>query len=163
MLLWHETGYFDVAAAAKPLLHLWSLGIEEQYYVVWPLLLWAAYRWRLNLGAMVVVLLLGSFTLMMQWPRMEAFYFLPSRFWELLLGGGLAYLERYYPGGMDAALARAFFRWKRQRDASTLVPLLADLKGVVAVVCWCGPPLPWWMTRRSQVGTRYPQRWRRSC
>lgn len=40
---WTEAGYFDQAAEAKPLLHLWSLGVEEQFYIVWPLLLWAAY------------------------------------------------------------------------------------------------------------------------
>ena len=36
ILLWSETGYFDQAAEAKPLLHLWSLGVEEQFYLVWP-------------------------------------------------------------------------------------------------------------------------------
>jgi peptidoglycan/LPS O-acetylase OafA/YrhL len=39
LLLWSEVGYFDVAAETKPLLHLWSLGIEEQFYLCWPLLL----------------------------------------------------------------------------------------------------------------------------
>src|ERR1700722_18579520 len=39
LLLFHESGYFDTDSALKPLLHLWSLGVEEQYYVVWPLLL----------------------------------------------------------------------------------------------------------------------------
>ena len=47
LLLWSETGYFDTAAEFKPLLHLWSLGIEEQFYILWPvlfLLLSPAYR-----------------------------------------------------------------------------------------------------------------------
>src|SRR5207342_2061752 len=39
LMLWSEAGYFDVAAHAKPLLHLWSLGIEEQFYLAWPLVL----------------------------------------------------------------------------------------------------------------------------
>ena len=38
-MLWRESSYFDTAAELKPLLHLWSLGIEEQFYLVWPLLL----------------------------------------------------------------------------------------------------------------------------
>jgi peptidoglycan/LPS O-acetylase OafA/YrhL len=48
-MFWQESGYFDNAADTKPLLHLWSLGIEEQFYIVWPLLLWFAWQQRLNL------------------------------------------------------------------------------------------------------------------
>lgn len=44
-ILWSEAGYFDNAADTKPLLHLWSLGIEEQFYIVWPLLLGVAWRY----------------------------------------------------------------------------------------------------------------------
>lgn len=40
LLLWHEAGYFDQTAIYKPLLHLWSLGVKEQFYIVWPLTLW---------------------------------------------------------------------------------------------------------------------------
>ena len=43
-LLWHESGYFDSAAEAKPLLHLWSLGVEEQFYIIWPIFLWAIWK-----------------------------------------------------------------------------------------------------------------------
>src|ERR1700761_493240 len=47
LLFYSEVGYFDAAARSKPLLHLWSLGIEEQFYLVWPLLLVALARWRI--------------------------------------------------------------------------------------------------------------------
>ena len=57
-VLWGEANYFDNLAETKPLLHLWSLGIEEQFYIIWPLLLWLAYRLRANL--LVVTLLIGG-------------------------------------------------------------------------------------------------------
>ena len=44
LLLWQESGYFDNSAETKPLLHLWSLGIEEQFYIIWPLLLWLTWK-----------------------------------------------------------------------------------------------------------------------
>ena len=45
---WHESGYFDDVAVTKPLLHLWSLGIEEQFYIFWPMPVWLAWKKRLN-------------------------------------------------------------------------------------------------------------------
>ena len=60
-VLLSESGYFDLAAHLKPLLHLWSLGIEEQFYLVWPLALWLTPRtWR---GAMIAVVMAASFAL----------------------------------------------------------------------------------------------------
>ena len=63
LMLWSENGYFDNSADTKPLLHLWSLGIEEQFYIVWPGLLWAAFRPRLNLIGLILVVGVASFIL----------------------------------------------------------------------------------------------------
>ena len=52
--LWLQSGYFDIESARKPLLHLWSLGIEEQFYLVWPLILMLAARLRLSIVAVAV-------------------------------------------------------------------------------------------------------------
>lgn len=62
-VLWNESGYFDTAAETKPLLHLWSLGIEEQFYIVWPLILWAAWQRRFNLLTISILVAGISFTL----------------------------------------------------------------------------------------------------
>lgn len=97
-VLWDENGYFDVAAETKPLLHLWSLGIEEQFYIVWPLLLWAAWKKKFNLFTISLVLFFISFGLNLSKYRVDGvadFYSPQTRFWELLAGSLLAYITHH--------------------------------------------------------------------
>lgn len=91
--LWSETGYFDTEAELKPLLHLWSLGIEEQFYVLWPLLLFLIWKFRLRAGLLVTAVLLLSLGLNLYWTPKDAataFYLPHTRFWELAVGAWLA-------------------------------------------------------------------------
>ena len=91
--LWSESGYFDGAARFKPLLHLWSLGIEEQFYIFWPVLLSIAFRMKAKRGRLLALLFLGSFTINIALANtnISADFYLPvSRFWELLAGAALA-------------------------------------------------------------------------
>jgi peptidoglycan/LPS O-acetylase OafA/YrhL len=92
--LWFESGYFDKAAEAKPLLHLWSLGIEEQFYLLWPpVLIWAWKRkWNLlHVAAGIISLsFVMNIGLVSLWQASDAYYLPPTRFWELLLGAALA-------------------------------------------------------------------------
>ncbi|MBE1159043.1 acyltransferase family protein [Dyella acidiphila] len=93
-VLWHEAGYFDAASNSKLLLHLWSLGIEEQFYLIWPLLLWAAWRVRLPLMPVIVVTGIASFIVNLATVHHDAtaaFYSPASRAWELMVGGALAH------------------------------------------------------------------------
>jgi len=62
-VLWQESGYFDVSSDTKPLLHLWSLGVEEQFYFFWPAVLYVAWKRRWNMLATTLVLLAASFVL----------------------------------------------------------------------------------------------------
>jgi peptidoglycan/LPS O-acetylase OafA/YrhL len=91
--LWLQSGYFDVEAAKKPLLHLWSLGIEEQFYLFWPLVLILAARLRQNLLAVACVIGLVSFALnvaLIGSDPVATFYLPFTRAWELLAGAALA-------------------------------------------------------------------------
>lgn len=101
LAFWSEAGYFDAASANKPLLHLWSLAIEEQFYMLWPLTLWAIHRWRLNALRGIAVLMLVSFLINLYLVRGQitaAFYNPASRFWELLVGAMLAAMLVYRVG-----------------------------------------------------------------
>jgi peptidoglycan/LPS O-acetylase OafA/YrhL len=98
LALWRESGYFDTSAALKPLLHLWSLGVEEQYYLAWPLLLFLFRGRTRQMGWMIGVVAAASFALnvFLTARRPDAAFYLPvSRFWELMAGSGLAYLSFY--------------------------------------------------------------------
>lgn len=94
LLFWSESGYFDNDAIRKPLLHLWSLGIEEQYYIAWPVLLWALRKKRLGV-LFITSIGVASFVLSV-WQAhanpVAAFYSPLTRFFELFIGSGLAYL-----------------------------------------------------------------------
>ncbi|MHC2573960.1 peptidoglycan/LPS O-acetylase OafA/YrhL [Rhizobium leguminosarum] len=93
LVLWSESGYFDSAAEVKPLLHLWSLGIEEQFYIVWPAILWAAFRFRLP--KLPVILLFAALSFIVNFVSVHSdpvatFYSPFTRIWELLIGAALA-------------------------------------------------------------------------
>ncbi|MBK5169389.1 acyltransferase [Burkholderia sp. R-70211] len=97
LAFWNEAGYFDNTADTKPLLHLWSLGVEEQFYIIWPLLLLLACRLRANLIGWMVAGLFVSFcgnVLLVAHHPAAAFFSPLSRFWELLVGALLAQWNR---------------------------------------------------------------------
>lgn len=90
ILFWRETGYFDTAVELKPLLHTWSLAVEEQYYVLFPIFL--ILFWKLGKRLILVTLGLIFFAslALAHWGSYAkpaaAFYLLPTRSWELLIG-----------------------------------------------------------------------------
>jgi peptidoglycan/LPS O-acetylase OafA/YrhL len=93
-LLWNESGYFNSDAATKPLLHLWSLGVEEQFYILWPPLLWIAHKNKISLIFVIATIGVLSFALNLWTVHTDAFkaFFSPqTRLWELLIGAALAW------------------------------------------------------------------------
>lgn len=98
IIFWQEAGYFDNTADVKPMLHLWSLGIEEQFYIIWPLILYAAWKKRLDALSICIVIAVTSFALnviQVSGNAAAVFYSPLTRFWELLMGSFLAYISLY--------------------------------------------------------------------
>lgn len=103
IVLWSEAGYFDTVTELKPLMHLWSLSIEEQFYLLYPLVLWTAWRARIGLALPVAALALASFgacLLLAAHDPVQAFFGPHARVWELLAGAllALAQGERWEAG-----------------------------------------------------------------
>lgn len=109
LALWNEAGYFDTAAESKPLLHLWSLAVEEQFYIFWPVFLGLIWRARPEIGRARMGWWMGiaaglSFLLNVATIHRhpEAVFYSPlSRIWELAAGALLAHsaLRRTSPRG----------------------------------------------------------------
>lgn len=142
-VLWREAGYFDNSAETKPLLHLWSLGIEEQFYIVWPLLLWFAWKRKFNLLTLTVIVALASFYLNVKGVERDpvaTFYSPQTRFWELLCGSILAWFALYKKDSfagiktkIDGWAARAVFREEIETDGKTLSNVIS-LSGCLLLV-----------------------------
>ncbi len=92
------TGYFAPAAATQPLLHTWSLAVEEQFYILFPWFLWLLHAWKdkirisvlpIGIYALAAASLVANLALVHAYPA-QTFFLLPTRMWELLLGAIIA-------------------------------------------------------------------------
>jgi peptidoglycan/LPS O-acetylase OafA/YrhL len=134
-ILWNESGYFDNLAETKPLLHLWSLGIEEQFYIVWPLLLWLAWKRKFNFLTITIVVAIASFIFNMQGVKQDmvaTFYSPQTRFWELLSGSLLAWVALHNKEGIlnikhncDVFLSRIVYNEKQPTNNKLSVNILS--------------------------------------
>lgn len=142
ILFWRQSGYFDTAAELKPLLHTWSLAVEEQYYIAFPAFLMLAYRIgkRVIPPALIALFILSlclAEAVVYQKPS-AAFFLLPTRGWELLLGALCTLYQRNgHETGVRAAnivsavglgmIGLAVFTFDRSTPTPSLYTLLPTL------------------------------------
>jgi peptidoglycan/LPS O-acetylase OafA/YrhL len=149
-VLWGESGYFDNQAELKPLLHLWSLGIEEQFYFMWPILLIVVTKKRYNVLGLLLVLILASFMFNIRSVNADPvsdFYSPLTRFWELMAGALLAHFSLLVNNAANTN-QRSIYK--------NLAALIGGLFIASAVSAWT-------RTRHSQVGGRYCRYWGQPC
>jgi len=159
LVLWNESGYFNNSADTKPLLHLWSLGIEEQFYIAWPLLLWTSWKRKFNLLAIIGAVAVASFMLNMRGVRTDlvaTFYSPLTRIWELSFGSLLAWLTLYkgsacreYRNNLDNTLCKMFHRESQKGDGSNVRDALSA----------CGVLLLAWGLAKVTNKTHFPGSW----
>lgn len=109
-VLWSEAGYFDTKSELKPLLHLWSLAIEEQFYLVFPLLAWLAWRLRLGMVALPLAIFALSFgynLYLVKHDPVGAFFLPQTRCWELMAGVLVAWSMHVHGAAIDESA-----KWK---------------------------------------------------
>ncbi|MBW3097022.1 acyltransferase family protein [Pseudohoeflea coraliihabitans] len=140
---WQESGYFTADAELKPLLHTWSLAVEEQYYLVIPLVTLAFWRFgQTRFLALLVTVAAGSF-LLCEWGWRNApdfnFYFTATRVWELLIGAicgviltnrTIAPNQAFAAAGLALVVIPVFWF-----DSSTPFPSLYALLPVIGTGC----------------------------
>jgi peptidoglycan/LPS O-acetylase OafA/YrhL len=146
---WLETGYFDKSADVKPFLHLWSLSVEEQFYLIWPLLLWATAK-RVSWFTFTVCIAVLSFIAQIvvgQHDPNAAFYSPVTRFWELMLGAIVALAPTRYADGL-ADFARIRPRLHRYGSLTCLLLIIASV-----AVGQSSPTVPIWWNLLPTVGT----------
>ena len=139
---WRESGYFAAAAEEKPLLHTWSLAVEEQYYLLFPIFLILTWRFGKNKVFWMIVVFAAISLILSEWGwRNKAnlnFYLAPTRVWELFAGSIAAFIihKRGVQNnnvlsafGLGAIIFSIFFY-----DKSTPFPSIYTLVPVIGVV-----------------------------
>lgn len=155
LLLFSESGYFDNESRFKPLLHLWSLGVEEQFYLIWPLLLlciWKLPRYRMALGALLALASFVSCLYATQANPTAAFYLPFNRFWELWVGALLGIFK------LRHEVTSVGFRLNETTAADTLAKSIVSMLGLglivgSMIVLSNTDPFPGWRALLPVTGT----------
>jgi peptidoglycan/LPS O-acetylase OafA/YrhL len=150
---WAESGYFDSASISKPLLHLWSLGIEEQFYLLWPLCIVISQRRRVSRQFALAVFCLSFIACVLTTAPLSygAFYSPATRMWELALGGVLALGSGKRKKGSDKPVAADWISghsWPAELGSLGGIALIAAAVGAFDATT----PYPGWKALLPTLG-----------
>lgn len=150
-MLYFESGnYFDPDSRTKPLLHLWSLGVEEQFYLIFPFILYFIYRLNLNFLLTLIIFSAISFSVNVNFIhhnlQSRAFYLPWCRFWELSAGAILAYIVNYHQTQLSQInnlierlriteiLSKIIYREPTKEQQSSLIANIIALLGICLII-----------------------------
>jgi peptidoglycan/LPS O-acetylase OafA/YrhL len=157
-----QDNYFDESLSQNPLLHTWSLSVEEQFYIAYPALLILVFRYRRHAPALLACV--AALSLMVSEALVEshpsaAFFIMPTRLWELVLGGTIARLPFFAPkrlvgegiavSGLALILGSAYF-FSEETPFPGLLALMPV--GGTALVLWVGQAQGLWTSRLLALG-----------
>ena len=150
ILFWRQNGYFAAAAEEKPLLHTWSLAVEEQYYVLFPIYLVLVWRFGRSPVFWSICILAAASLALSEWGWRKypsaTFYLAPTRAWELLAGSIAAFIIRKHGVRKNDMLAGvgvigilfAIFVYDKFTPFPSLYAL-APVGGTFLVILYAGP------------------------
>ncbi len=147
-LLWSEAGYFDTMSEFKPLLHLWSLGIEAQFYILWPIILvaiWKLARFRTYLIAGIAIASFGLNIYFLGGYPVATFYSPLTRYWELMLGALL--VIGFQRNALIKVVAfRQFFSFPKHLNIFSNTVSFVGIALIAASIAVFdkGTAFPWW-------------------
>ncbi|WP_080618407.1 acyltransferase family protein [Leptospira santarosai] len=154
--LFTTIGYCDISAENTPLIHLWSLGIEEQFYIFWPCFLFICFRWNINSLFTSLYFIILSFALNIFYVRydLQGAYFLPwARCWELIIGGLPFLIEKERKSISKISILSLVYKCKDclNKDQKSFIGILLIIYSIFFIEK--GRKVPGWYALIPCIGT----------